>query len=76
MLLQEVFDVSVVAPEQLSFDGWAKTFNEKNKEKKTSRAVLGFRCRVRKNGLIELDSAIFQDDGSYKDTPLSALYQE
>jgi hypothetical protein len=40
MLLQEVFDVSVVAPEQLSFDGCAKALNENKKLNKNSRAVL------------------------------------
>ena len=65
-MLQEVFDVRLVAPEQLSFEGCAKMFNEKNKVKKTSRVVLGVRFRERKDGFIELDSVIFQDDGLTK----------
>jgi len=55
LLLQEVFDVNVVAPEQLSLDGCAKTLSERNKETKTSGVVFGVRCRERKSGFIELD---------------------
>jgi hypothetical protein len=39
MLLQEVLDVRVIAPEQLSFDGCAKTAVENNKQNKKKRAV-------------------------------------
>ena len=53
LLLQEVFDVSVVAPEQLSFEGCAKIFNEKNKEKQTSKVVFGISCSGRNGGFIE-----------------------
>ena len=53
MLLQEVFDVSVVAPAQLSLEGCAKIFNEKNKEKQTSKVVFGISSSGRKGGFIE-----------------------
>ena len=53
MLLQEVFDVSVVAPEQLSLEGCAKIFNEKNKETQTSKVVFGMSSSGRKGGFIE-----------------------
>ncbi len=39
ILLQEVPDVRVVAPEQLSLDGWAKTANEKNKLNKENKTI-------------------------------------
>jgi hypothetical protein len=53
MLLQEIFDVSVVAPEQLSLEGCAKIFNEIKKETQTSTVVFGIRCSGCKGGFIE-----------------------
>jgi hypothetical protein len=75
-LLQEVLDVKLVALEQSLLDGCAKTATEHRIVVDNKINLLLVAVNLEDVGFIEVDSVIFQDDGSYKETLISGFYQE